>query len=192
MPDDKEKVEDFITMWRKKMKDDSNKPSAIAETLERIEEVEKENEQLRTRIKENIDLITRTEEIVRKTIEENEKLKEQVKQSSKVGGSKVSELQTENRDLNNKIQSLTISLTEKDNMLKLKDNQIAELNLKINDATSALEFMANTASAYLVAIPKIPVIHIQNRAPGPPATIAVATPAIFPVPTVAARAVIKA
>ena len=163
MPDDKEKVEDFITMWRKKMKDDSNKPSAIAETLERIEEVEKENEQLRTRIKENIDLITRTEEIVRKTIEENEKLKEQVKQSSKVGGSKVSELQTENRDLNNEIQSLTISLTEKDNMLKLKDNQIAELNLKINDATSALEFMANTASEDESEVSKALIEDLQSE-----------------------------
>ena len=32
-------------------------------------------------------------------------------------------------------------------------------------------------------------IHIQKSAPGPPAASAVATPAIFPVPTVAARAV---
>ena len=31
--------------------------------------------------------------------------------------------------------------------------------------------------------------HIQNRAPGPPAVSAVATPAILPVPTVAASAV---
>ena len=31
--------------------------------------------------------------------------------------------------------------------------------------------------------------HIQNTAPGPPATSAVATPAMFPVPKVAASAV---
>ena len=36
------------------------------------------------------------------------------------------------------------------------------------------------------------VIHIQNRAPGPPTAIAVATPAMLPVPTVAASAVINA
>ena len=45
---------------------------------------------------------------------------------------------------------------------------------------------------YLVAIPKMAVIHIQNTAPGPPVTTAVATPAMLPVPMVADRAVIKA
>ena len=51
---------------------------------------------------------------------------------------------------------------------------------------------ARTASENLVAMPTRPVIHIQNSAPGPPAAMAVATPAIFPVPTVAASAVIRA
>ena len=51
---------------------------------------------------------------------------------------------------------------------------------------------AKTASEYLVAMPTRPVIHIQNKAPGPPAAMAVATPAILPVPTVADKAVIKA
>ena len=40
-------------------------------------------------------------------------------------------------------------------------------------------------------MPKNAVIHIQKIAPGPPRKIAVATPAIFPVPTVAERAVIS-
>jgi hypothetical protein len=41
-------------------------------------------------------------------------------------------------------------------------------------------------------MPTSAVIHIQNIAPGPPMAIAVATPAMLPVPTVAARAVIRA
>ena len=49
--------------------------------------------------------------------------------------------------------------------------------------------MANTPSAYFVAMPKNAANHIQKSAPGPPAEIAVATPIIFPVPTVAANAV---
>ena len=53
-------------------------------------------------------------------------------------------------------------------------------------------FTATTTSAYLVAMPTSAVIHIQNTAPGPPTAMAVATPAILPVPTVADRAVIKA
>jgi hypothetical protein len=43
-----------------------------------------------------------------------------------------------------------------------------------------------------VAIPTRPVIHIQTKAPGPPMAMAVATPAILPVPTVADSAVISA
>ena len=53
-------------------------------------------------------------------------------------------------------------------------------------------FTASSASANLVAIPTSPVTHIQNSAPGPPAAIAPATPAMLPVPTVAASAVISA
>ena len=41
----------------------------------------------------------------------------------------------------------------------------------------------------MVAIPKKADIHIQKIAPGPPETIAVAAPAILPVPTCAAIAV---
>ena len=40
-------------------------------------------------------------------------------------------------------------------------------------------------------MPVSALIHIQKMAPGPPATIAVATPAILPTPRVLARAVAK-
>ena len=43
-----------------------------------------------------------------------------------------------------------------------------------------------------MAIPKRAITHIQKIEPGPPKWIAVATPAILPVPTVADIAVIKA
>lgn len=49
--------------------------------------------------------------------------------------------------------------------------------------------MDNITSENLVVIPKSADNHIQNTAPGPPTAIARATPAILPVPTVAARAV---
>ncbi|GIS22568.1 MAG: hypothetical protein CM15mP123_04700 [Gammaproteobacteria bacterium] len=41
-------------------------------------------------------------------------------------------------------------------------------------------------------MPKKAVIHIQNNAAGPPIKIAIATPPIFPVPTVPDRAVLRA
>ena len=53
-------------------------------------------------------------------------------------------------------------------------------------------FTLSTASAYLVAMPKTPVSHIHNTAPGPPAATAVATPTMLPVPMVAASAVVSA
>ena len=49
-----------------------------------------------------------------------------------------------------------------------------------------------SVSAYLVAIPKIPVIHIQNTDPGPPIAMAVPTPMILPVPIVEESAVVRA
>ena len=48
---------------------------------------------------------------------------------------------------------------------------------------------ARTLSAYLTPIPRKALTHIQNTAPGPPRAMAPATPAMFPVPTVAASAV---
>ena len=47
-------------------------------------------------------------------------------------------------------------------------------------------------SAYLVAMPKIPVSHIQRTEPGPPQAIAVPTPMMLPVPMVEERAVVSA
>ena len=100
MPEKNEKVEDFISLWRKKMETEIDKPSAIMETLEKIKEVEKENEELRNKIKDNIELISKTEKMVKSTIEENERLKEQVKQEGTSGGINISDLQKENINLN--------------------------------------------------------------------------------------------
>ena len=49
--------------------------------------------------------------------------------------------------------------------------------------------MPSTFSEKLVIIPKKAATHTQNTAPGPPMTMAADTPAMLPVPMVAARAV---
>ena len=46
-------------------------------------------------------------------------------------------------------------------------------------------------SAYFVAMPKIPPIHVQKTAPAPPIVMAVPTPMMFPVPIVEESAVIR-
>ena len=163
MPEDKEKVEDFISLWRKKMMTESNKSSAIGETLKRIQEVEQENEQLRNKIQANIDLITRTEEVVSNTIAENERLKEEVRKSGSIGGRDVSVIQQENLDLTNKVKNLTMSLTERDNVLSLKDNEIAELKVELNEATTAVQFMADTASEDTPEVSKALIEDLQSE-----------------------------
>ena len=56
----------------------------------------------------------------------------------------------------------------------------------------SLYFIASIHSLNLVVNPKTAESHIHTSAPGPPDTIAVATPTIFPVPIVEARAVVRA
>ena len=57
---------------------------------------------------------------------------------------------------------------------------------------TSLYLIANIHSENLEERPKQADIHIHTNAPAPPETIAVATPTIFPVPMVAARAVVRA
>jgi len=146
MPEDNEKVDDFVSLWRNKMKNGKSKPSAIGATLEKIKEVEKENENLRNKIRENIELISKTEEIVKKTIEENERLNEEIKQAGMIGGAKATEIKKENMELNNKFQNLNQNLTLKEEELKVAHNVINELKLKIENLSTIEESSLKTVS----------------------------------------------
>ena len=135
MPEENEKVEDFISLWKKKMENDIETPSTIGATLERIKQVQEENEQLRNKIKENIELITKTEVIITKAIEENESLKQQLKNAGMVDNVKVSDIQQENIMLNNKVISLEKNLTEKEVELVSKINEMDDLKRKLEAAS---------------------------------------------------------
>ena len=65
MPDENEKIEDFMSLWKKKNDDPSNTPSVIGDTLNQMDALKKENQELRKKISENIVLISKTEEIIR-------------------------------------------------------------------------------------------------------------------------------
>ncbi|TKJ24265.1 MAG: hypothetical protein CEE43_00855 [Promethearchaeota archaeon Loki_b32] len=146
MPEENEKVEDFISLWKKKMENEIETPSAIGETIERIKQVEEENERLRNKIKENIELITKTEVIITKTIEENKSLKQQLKNAGMVDNVKVSDIQQENKMLNNKVISLEKNLTEKEVELISKINEINDLKMKLEAAsTTSKEIESSTA-----------------------------------------------
>ncbi|KKK41952.1 hypothetical protein LCGC14_0884560 [marine sediment metagenome] len=134
MSEEKENVEDFVSLWRKKVKDDLNRPNAIGEKIPRLNELEKENDELRSTIKGNIDLINQTEVVVRKTIEENERLKNQLRGASTLEKSKIYAIQLENQELNNKIRKFLLNTKEKEVEIQTKANQIIDLNLKLEDA----------------------------------------------------------
>ncbi|MHA2131417.1 MAG: hypothetical protein ACW99L_15745, partial [Promethearchaeota archaeon] len=146
MSDDKEKVEDFISLWRKKMMDDPKKPSAIGETLKQMEEVQRENEELRSKIKENIDLISKTEEIVRKTIDENERLKIEIKQASVRDGPRINDIQNENQELRIQLNTLNQNLIDKDQEIRGKNNQIIEVNTRLSEAFKKMESITQPPS----------------------------------------------
>ena len=55
-----------------------------------------------------------------------------------------------------------------------------------------LYIIAKVQVKYFVTTPTNALTHIQKTAPGPPTFMAIATPAILPIPTVAAKAVDKA
>lgn len=145
MPEENEKVEDFISLWKKKMENDIETPSTIGATLERIKQVQEENEQLRNKIKENIELITKTEVIITKAIEENESLKQQLKNAGMVDNVKVSDIQQENIMLNNKVISLEKNLTEKEVELVSKINEMDDLKRKLEAASmTSIEIESST------------------------------------------------
>ena len=137
MPDDKEKVEDFISLWRKKMENGDSKPSVIRETLEKIKEVEKENDDLRDKIKQNIELITRSEQAIKEAIEENERLKKQLEQKPLGSDTNIDKLKQENESYKEKIKKLEEKILQKEEEIQNIEYKLSEF--EIQTQTTPLE-----------------------------------------------------
>jgi len=130
MPEENEKIEDFVSLWKKKIAGDVNSPSVLEEAINKVEILQKENEQLRKKIAENIELITRSESILKKTLEEKERL---VIEKSEITQTPIefSELEKENAELSNKVKSMVKLLLEKDEEIKRKTQEISQLQVKV-------------------------------------------------------------
>ncbi len=170
MPEENEKVEDFISLWKKKMTTDLKKPSALGETLEIIKAVGEENEDLRNKIKENIDLLTKTEEIVKKTLEENKLLKEEIKQAGMIAEVKTSGDQQENIELNNKVQTLLTNLSEKEEELRVANIENNELKLQVETLLAEQESRSDSASSPSEVIPPLEAPKTSKIKPSSSAT----------------------
>jgi len=124
--ENEEKVEDFISLWKKKITSE-NKSSVIGESLKKNESLQKENEDLRKKIAANINLITRSEEILKNIVADKEKLKVEKEEAVNEIGIKVNELEIENSELSSKVKSMIKLLLEKDEEIKAKDSIISHL-----------------------------------------------------------------
>ncbi len=119
MSEENEKVEDFISLWKKKLSTE-NTPSVIGD-------LQKENELLRTKITENIELISKSEEILKNAVAEKEKFRVENDEAVTEISFKLNEITQQNSELENKIKSMVKVLIEKDEEIKVKDKLITNL-----------------------------------------------------------------
>jgi len=127
MPEDNEKVDDFISLWKKKMTSEDKNPSVIRDTLNKMSLLQQENEELRKKITQNIDLISRSEEIIRKSVEEKEKFKLEKEEALSEVNIRLKDLEQENLELSNKVKSMVKLLLEKDEEIKNKEGQLSRV-----------------------------------------------------------------
>lgn len=103
---------DFVEKL-KQMRNNMKTPSVIGDTVNKLEEIKTENEDLKEKIKIKDELIKRSEELLKKTLEAREKLRK------------------ENEETLNRLQ---LDMGEKDEILKQKDKELYELRLKAENS----------------------------------------------------------
>jgi chromosome segregation ATPase len=116
--------EDFISKL-KKMKSDSKSPSVIAETLEKIEALEKQNIELKEKIDKNVDLVRSSEEILKKTVGEKDNLKVDLKKKNE----HISGLENTIKSFESQVDNLTYEISNKNSQLLDLQNEIKSLSV---------------------------------------------------------------
>ena len=106
-----------------------------------IGDLQKEKELLRSKIDDNIDLIYKSEEILKKAFEEKEKLKVEKDEAITEINFKLNEITQQNSELDSKVKSMVKLLLEKDEEIKTKNTQISNLQ-----ATSSSSMVADSSS----------------------------------------------
>jgi chromosome segregation ATPase len=174
MPEENENIEDFISLWKKKIASEK-KASIKGDSLNKIEDLQKENEDLKLKIAENLQLITKSEEILRAIVNEKEKLKLEKEEALANVSFRLTELQQENVELSNKVKSMDKSLMKKDEELKEKDNLISSIqktqipvnNPKVNVSNTVIEELKGELSKkntqILALEDKIKDLNLENK-----------------------------
>ncbi|MBY8982237.1 MAG: hypothetical protein KGD57_04755 [Candidatus Lokiarchaeota archaeon] len=130
MSDKEKNSEDFLSLWRKKTASELDKPSAIGDALNQLEKIKNENELLRLKINDNIELIKNSESVLKNAVDERNKFKEDKGQII--------------NEFNKKIENLEWLLKQKDEEVELKikqimnkDYEIEEMKKKLNQNSSS-------------------------------------------------------
>ena len=130
MSDKEKNSEDFLSLWRKKTASELDKPSAIGDALNQLEKIKNENELLRLKINDNIELIKNSESVLKNAVDERNKFKEDKGQII--------------NEFNKKIENLEWLLKQKDEEVELKikqimnkDYEMEEMKKKLNQNSSS-------------------------------------------------------
>ncbi len=132
---------DFVEKL-KQMRNNMKTPSVIGDTVNKLEEIKKENEDLKEKIKIKDELIKRSEELLKKTLEAREKLR------------------IENQDAINRLQS---DLGEKDEILKQKDKELYELRLKVENSLEEPDIKEKLISISDSVVNEALQLDLQNQ-----------------------------
>ena len=132
---------DFVERL-KKMRNDMKTPSVIGDTVNKLEEIKKENEDLKEKIKIKDELIKRSEELLKKTLEAREKLRK------------------ENEDTLNRLQ---LDIGEKDETLKQKDKELYELRLKAENSFEEPDIKEKLISISDSVVNEAVQLDLQNQ-----------------------------
>jgi hypothetical protein len=132
---------DFVEKLRQ-MKNDMKTPSVIGDTFNKLEEIKKENEDLKEKIKIKDELIKRSEELLKKTLEAREKLRK------------------ENEGALNRLQ---LDIAEKDEILKQKDKELYELRLKAENSLEEPDIKEKLISISDSVVNEALQLDLQNQ-----------------------------
>ncbi|MBY9017726.1 MAG: hypothetical protein KGD66_02740 [Candidatus Lokiarchaeota archaeon] len=154
--DDNEKIEDFMSLWKNKNEQQNNNPSIIGDTLNQMEILRKENQDLRNKISENIALITKTEDIINFFSTEKERLKVEKEEAIMDLTLRVSNLENENLELGKKVKSMVKLLLEKDDEIK----RLESIGVTVisppptNDLANELHLTINQRNLHILTLEK--------------------------------------
>ncbi len=135
MSDENEKDEDFMSMWRKKMITEIKRPSVIGETLDKVDSLQKENEELRQKLEDNVGLIVKSEDVIKKLMNEKNSI--------------MKELDTFKRltEANQEIEFDINAYESLKEQLVKKDDQILRLDRELREKLNKLELLTTENEA---------------------------------------------